>query len=178
MKCSCVTVNDEEVAVYKDPVDDPGKQSMMGRLDDVGVGLSEAVGSKLVYTARRTKAQTGPEWNPESEKFPYEWAARATIEVEGTEELWITDIALTHAFYEAESSNRDPVEVAIRNARAKWTLWLPEATRRIAAIRWYNDLHIQHSEDVMPLIKEQCAFRALVEERARKERKASRRDRD
>lgn len=33
MKCSCVIVNGEEVAVYKDPVDDPGKQSKMGRLD-------------------------------------------------------------------------------------------------------------------------------------------------
>lgn len=33
MKCSCVLVNGDEVAVYKDPVDDPGKQSKMGRLD-------------------------------------------------------------------------------------------------------------------------------------------------
>ena len=33
MKCSSVTVDGEEVAVYKDPVDDPGKQSKMGRLD-------------------------------------------------------------------------------------------------------------------------------------------------
>lgn len=156
----------------------PLAESMMGRLDDVHVRLSDAVGSRLVYTALRTKAQTGPhERHPESVKFPYEWAARATIEIEGTEELWITDIALTHAFYEVGSSNRDPVEVAIQNARAKWKLWLPEVTRRIAAIRWFDQQHIQHSEDVMPLIEEQCAFRTLVEERARKERQASRRDR-
>lgn len=33
MKCSSVTVNGEERVVYKDPVDDPGKQSKLGRLD-------------------------------------------------------------------------------------------------------------------------------------------------
>jgi nicotinamide phosphoribosyltransferase len=33
MKCSSVMVNGKEVDVYKDPIDDPGKQSKRGRLD-------------------------------------------------------------------------------------------------------------------------------------------------
>lgn len=33
MKCSSVTVNGKEVDVFKDPIDDPGKQSKKGRLD-------------------------------------------------------------------------------------------------------------------------------------------------
>ena len=33
MKCSSVTVNGEEVDVFKDPIDDPGKTSKKGRLD-------------------------------------------------------------------------------------------------------------------------------------------------
>lgn len=33
MKCSSVTVNGEDVRVFKDPVDDPGKRSKAGRLD-------------------------------------------------------------------------------------------------------------------------------------------------
>lgn len=151
----------------------PLAESMMGRIDDACVRLSEAVGSTLVYTARRTEAQTVPDvWGPDSVKTPYEWAARATIQIEGTDEIWITDLALTHAFYEEVSSYRDPVEVAIQNARSKWALSLPEVTRRICAIRLLNRLHILHDEDVMPLIREQSAFRARVEERARAERKA------
>lgn len=157
----------------------PLAESMMGRLDDAHVRLSEAVGSTLVYTARRTEAQTGPDvWGPDSVKSPYEWAARATIEVEGTDELWITDLALTHALYETGTTRRDPVEVAIQNARSAWDLRLPEVTRRIAAIRWWDTLHIRHGEDVRPLIDEQIAFRKLVEERAREARTAARRDCD
>jgi len=66
MKCSCVTVNGEEVAVYKDPVDDPGKQSMMGRLDLVrspGGGFSTVrmVGAEEAEpnTAMRTVYENG-----------------------------------------------------------------------------------------------------------------------
>jgi len=33
MKCSEVTVNDEDIAVYKDPITDPGKKSKQGRLE-------------------------------------------------------------------------------------------------------------------------------------------------
>ena len=180
----CLGDMDPHMVVQKKPFScyyplAPLAESMMGRLDDAHVRLSEAVGSTLVYTARRTKEQTGPDkWHPDIVKVPYEWAARATIEVEGTDELWITDLALTHALYETGTTRRDPVEVAIQNARAKWELRLPEVTRRICAIRRFDELHIHHDEDINQLFHEQTAFRALVEERAREERKAAQRDRD
>lgn len=154
-------------------------ESMKGRISGARLFLPEAIGSTLVYTARRAEEETGPdEWGPDSVKTPYEWAARATIEIKGIGDIWITDLALTCGSYEEVYSYLLPVEATIENARSKWELRLSEVARRICTIRLLNQHHILHDEDIKPLHQAQIAFRALVEERARDERKAARRDRD
>jgi len=154
-------------------------ESMQGRLADACLFLPEAIGSTLIYTARRTKEQTGPEeWGPESVKIPYEWAARATIEIKGIGDIWITDLALTYGSYEKVLSYLLPFEATIENARSQWELRLPDVTKRFCANSFFRMLNIQHDEDIKPLRQEMIAFRARVEERAREERKTARRDHD
>jgi len=130
-------------------------ERMLGRIFDAGLRLVEMVDSTLIYEARRPKGQVlSYERGPDGLTLPYEWAVRATIEIERAEDIWITNLALISAPCEVGFGTDDAVPFDVQNERSKWTLMMPEVTKRIAAIRMFNKLHIRHDEDIMPLIDE------------------------
>lgn len=71
MKCSSVTINGEEVRVFKDPITDPGKRSKAGRLDVIRmfngelatVSIPELSMTQLPNTAMQTVFENGESLN-------------------------------------------------------------------------------------------------------------------
>lgn len=64
MKCSHVTVNGEDVPVFKDPVTDPGKRSKSGRLDtEYFEGRYRTLSSKSPYSIMQTVFENGESFN-------------------------------------------------------------------------------------------------------------------
>lgn len=145
----------------------PLADRMLGRIFDAGLTLREMVGSTLIYEARRGKGQElTRKPGPDGLMLHYEWAVRATIEIERAEDIWITDLSLISAYSEQQFSSNGALPFEVENARSKWTLEIPEVTRRISAIRMFNMLHIRHDEDITPLIAELSARIARANKRA------------